>query len=354
MVITTVGVIVLFAAAMTMVLTCALTALWWPLAKRLGLVAVPDARRRHRRPTVCVGAGAAAAASVAGVIVGVPSMGWIGLGAAIAVGIGAVDDRFRIGAGVKLVGQVFAAAAPVVGAGLGPSVVSVPALGAFDLGPARAFVWVAAVVIGMNVVNLIDGHDGLAAGLVAIGSFLIVILASVDGRPADATLAVCVGVAAVCVLMVNVPPARVFLGDQGSLGLGYLLTVAALCAAAKTGAALGVGGGALALFVPTVDAFAVAAHRVRRGRAPWRADRSHMHHRLARGGSGPWAVLGRAWASAVLWGAYAIGLHLWGPQHQWDMLAASGVALLASLVSLSLLRVRWRPQWSRRLGEAVQ
>lgn len=343
----------LLIGAMSAALACVLTALWWPLARRLELVAVPDARRRHARPTVCVGAGVCIGAVLAGAFADVPQMAWIGTGAMAVVTLGALDDRFRLGAGVKLAGQVTAAAIPVLGGGVGPAGVSLPMLGAVDLGAARAFIWIGAVVICMNVVNLIDGHDGLAAGLVAIGSFLIVILAALDGRPEDGTLALCVGVAAACFLIVNVPPARVFLGDQGSLGLGYLLAVAALCATAKTGALLGLGGGALAVVIPTADAVAVAAYRMMRRRAPWRADRTHMHHRLANGGSGPWAILARAWGSACLWGALAVGLHVWAPQHRWGVIAGACAVVAAAAVSLHLLRpfhLRTRLPLLRREG----
>lgn len=337
-------------------LALALVAAWIPTARRLGLVARPGGRRQHATPTPCAGAAVVLAALAAASLGGLPGLAWIWAGGLAVIGLGLLDDRFGVGVLFKLSGQIAAASLPVIGGGLGPGLISVPGFGLIDLGTLRGPLWILAIVVAMNIMNLIDGHDGLASGLAVIGSATMASLAYVDGRPGDAVLPIAIAAACLMFLVWNRPPARAFLGDQGSLGLGYLLAVAALTSGAKTGAALGLAGGLMALAIPLADALAVATYRLRAGRSPWSADRSHLHHRLARRGVGPWRILVSAWGAAAAWGAYAISLRLWFPKAPQEIaLAALIGACLAVVCVLGLKPVRWeRPSRGRSVSHHRQ
>jgi UDP-GlcNAc:undecaprenyl-phosphate GlcNAc-1-phosphate transferase len=136
--------------------------------------------------------------------------------------------------------------------------------------------WIVAVT---NALNLVDGLDGLSAGLGAIiGATLVVIC-----WQAEQWVGVIVGTALVGALVgflpFNFPPGRIFLGDTGALLIGYCLALLAL-EGSRQPAVLTFVVPILALAVPLLDTAISALRRLRQGRHPFRADRAHMHHRL--------------------------------------------------------------------------
>jgi len=134
--------------------------------------------------------------------------------------------------------------------------------------------WIFAIV---NVVDWLDGMDGLAAGVGIISSATIVVISILLGTPATALLgAVLLGTLA-GFLPLNFFPAQIYLGG-GAFLLGYLLAVLAVFSGAKTGTAL------LVLAVPIIDAAYVIYQRVRAGRSPFVGDQNHLHHRLMEAG----------------------------------------------------------------------
>jgi UDP-GlcNAc:undecaprenyl-phosphate GlcNAc-1-phosphate transferase len=149
-------------------------------------------------------------------------------------------------------------------------------------------VWLASGlwIVGVtNALNLIDGLDGLATGVGAIICVTLTVILFQTGEP----LGVCVGVALLGGLLgflpFNFPPARIFLGDTGSLFLGYTLALLALEGYRQVTVITFVVP-LLALAVPIMDTLISILRRARTGRSPFRADRQHIHHQLlARRGS---------------------------------------------------------------------
>ena len=158
-------------------------------------------------------------------------------------------------------------------------------------------IWVFALI---NIVDWLDGLDGLAAGVGVITTLAIIIISVIFETPMTAFLGVILVGALFGILPLNFFPAQIYLGG-GAFLLGYLLAVLSIFSGAKTGTAL------LVLALPTIDAFYVIYRRIRRGRSPFLGDTTHLHHRLlAKGFSQPqivfleWGIITTLAVAAVL------------------------------------------------------
>ena len=220
--------------------------------------------------------------------------------ATVIVLLGMADDRFQLDALTKLAGQVFVASILLL---YGIQILWLPINGVITLPPSIGqLLTVLVVVITINAVNFIDGMDGLAAGIVAIAGiafFAFAYLLAVDygfsraGAPSLIT-AVLVGI---CIgfLPHNAHPARIFMGDSGSMLLGLLLASAAVTLTGQVDAsAITEENGSSALLplllpftvlaIPLLDFAMAILRRVKAGRSPFAADREHLHHRIMRFG----------------------------------------------------------------------
>ena len=223
------------------------------------------------------------------------------LAATTIVLLGMADDRFQLDALTKLTGQVFVAGILLM---YGIQILWLPINGVITLPPSIGqLVTVLIVVITINAVNFIDGMDGLAAGIVAIAGvafFAFAYFLAVDygfsraGAPSLIT-AVLVGV---CIgfLPHNAYPARIFMGDSGSMLLGLLLASAAITLTGQVDpnaiSAESSGPTLLPLLlpfavlaVPLADLVLAVLRRVKAGRSPFAPDNEHLHHRLMSAGN---------------------------------------------------------------------
>ena len=166
---------------------------------------------------------------------------------------------------IKLMGEVAAAAIPV-SAGATIDHLTLPLLHPLDLGALQYPVTMLWIVALMNSFNFIDGMDGLAAGIGAITASTFAILALSLNRGGAALLAAALAGACLGFLRHNFHPARVFMGDAGSLTLGYLLAVIAIQGVLKTAAAVALLFPMLVLLVPIFDTSFVLLHRIKYGR----------------------------------------------------------------------------------------
>ncbi|MCW5890267.1 MAG: undecaprenyl/decaprenyl-phosphate alpha-N-acetylglucosaminyl 1-phosphate transferase [bacterium] len=292
---------VLLLAVLAATISLAATPAARRLALRLGAVDEPDARRVHATPTPRLG-GLAVATAIFGAIavgaaVGAPltllSLGegartWSLLaGALVMVAAGALDDVRGTAPATKLVAQIVAAALAVAG-GHWIAGVTNPFTGAYvalgGVGALLAVVWIVAIT---NAFNLIDGLDGLAAGVGLIGAGTLLVIAWIEGRADVLPLwAVLVGALA-GFLVHNFAPASIFLGDSGSLLVGYLIALLALQGLEKSATVVVVLSSVLALGLPIVDMALAIVRRTRASgpRGIVRADRAHLHHRLVDDGT---------------------------------------------------------------------
>lgn len=277
------------------------------LAVRFGWVDHPSDRKVHPRPTPTAGGlamflGAAAALGVARTLPALEplrrassELEATALAALVVVLVGLVDDVRGLSAAGKLAGQVLAAGLLVL-AGVQLLYFYFPGQGVLSLSPDLAVpltvLWVTAMV---NAVNLIDGLDGLAAGMVAIGaaSFFVYLVfgptAAAEPSSAAVLSAIAAG-AALGFLPWNTHPARVFMGDTGSGLLGVLMAAATIAGVGRN--PFGPSGGDVAaiaipvalpllvLAIPFLDVLLAILRRMRRGIGIHHADKDHIHHRL--------------------------------------------------------------------------
>jgi UDP-GlcNAc:undecaprenyl-phosphate GlcNAc-1-phosphate transferase len=160
--------------------------------------------------------------------------------------------------------------------------VTIPFLGAVDFGSAGGPLTVLFLVAIMNVVNLSDGIDGLAAGVCAISAGTLAVIAFDLGRNQAGILAALTVGAALGFLIHNFHPASVYMGDCGSNLLGLMLGCIAVLGSVKTQAALALVFPLIVLAVPFLDTTFVVLKRMKYHRPVYAADREHFHHRLDR------------------------------------------------------------------------
>jgi UDP-GlcNAc:undecaprenyl-phosphate GlcNAc-1-phosphate transferase len=266
------------------------------IARRIGAIDYPNERSLHTVPTPKL---SGLAILIAVVIGGTLFLPWVPLtrailGGAIAIAlVGVADDIWDLPAAPKLLGQAAAAAIPVF-SGVQVASFALPFLGRIDLasvdllsapfaGNVRLshMLTIAGIVAVINIINLIDGVDGLAAGVCVICATSLAVVALSLSRTSAAVIAALTAGGALGFLRHGFPPASSFMGDTGSNLLGYLLGAIAVQGALKTNAVVALFFPLVILAVPIFDTGFVIAKRIKYRRPIYRADRWHLHHRMA-------------------------------------------------------------------------
>ncbi len=132
----------------------------------------------------------------------------------------------------------------------------------------------------MNAINFLDGLDGLLAGVTAISSIFLFVIAVLHGNPVVALVVIALAGSALGFLPYNFNPARIILGDAGSLFIGYVFATVSIIGASKTAIAISIVVPLLVLALPVLDTAAAIVRRARSGKAITEADRGHFHHQL--------------------------------------------------------------------------
>ena len=312
------------------------TSLARQFAERSGLLTVPEDRDVHDSPTPSIGGPAMLVGLLAGALVAWligdfdavfatrSEMLGVLVAATMMCAVGVVDDIRPVSAPAKLAGMVRAGSTlSLVGVSL--VVLRIPFVDVVLLSPdLSALATVLWVVLLANALNLIDGLDGLATGIVAIAATTFVLYAVrlgnegvlFEGNP-GALIAVLVAGICVGFLPHNVHPARIFMGDGGALMLGLLMAASTVSVGGRTDAAY--SGQSFFFFAPLVIPlvilgvplfdmlFAVVRRVATPGLSVTVADKDHLHHRLLRLGHGHWRAVLILWA----WTALLSGFVLW-------------------------------------------
>jgi UDP-GlcNAc:undecaprenyl-phosphate GlcNAc-1-phosphate transferase len=320
---------VFLAVGMALGLSLSLTPLVRALARRAGAVARPRSDRWHRRPTALLGGIAIAVSVLATALAFVPNttQSRVVLGSsALLFLVGLVDDFRNLKPYQKLVGQVLGATL-VVASGLTlPWTTSVP------LNTAVTIFWLVGIT---NAVNLLDNMDGLAAGVALIASAFLSFHFWSSGQAGDAVLLAVLGAALLGYLVYNSYPASIFMGDSGSLFIGFFLASAALLqpAAGRSRSFLPVlAVPVLTLFIPIFDTTFVMVLRKLAGRPASQGGRDHTSHRLVALGLSERSAVWMLYGLATLSGLIAVLV-----RHQ--ALDVSLAAIVGFVVALSLLGV---------------
>lgn len=280
----------IFAFVIAFIFTFATTPLVRRFAYKIGAVDVPrDKRRVHKRPTPRIGG----LAIIFGFLVAIISFNdsWtkelvsILIGVGILGVLGIIDDCKELDAKLKFVVQIVAALVVVIFGDIRISVMSNPNV--FSENPYIIFpqwlsitVTVLWIVFMTNAVNFIDGLDGLAAGVSAIMSMSLVFIAITYHEYEIALLGIALMGACFGFLPFNFNPAKIFMGDTGSMFLGYMLSVLSVQGMFKSYAVISFAVPIIMLGLPLFDALFAMLRRLLTGKNPMSADRGHLHHRL--------------------------------------------------------------------------
>jgi UDP-GlcNAc:undecaprenyl-phosphate GlcNAc-1-phosphate transferase len=251
-------------------------------APAIGLTDAPGPRKVHSVPVPRVGGAAMAAglivATALTVKVDQPVTGLL-LSLGILLLFGLWDDRVTLGYRTKFAGQVLAVLVcmAVGGVQLGTLTVAGTELLPHWASSLVTFVFLLGVT---NAVNLADGLDGLAGGVVLLCLCAIAIFGAISGQTTVSGLALIESGAVLGFLRFNTHPARIFMGDSGSQVLGFSVGVLALLTTQGSSSPLSPALPLLLLGLPIMDTLTVMLTRIRAGRSPFAADRNHLHHRL--------------------------------------------------------------------------
>ena len=280
------------------IISLVLTPIFRDVFRSYGVVDQPDAARKvHRYPIPRVG-GLAIAISylVAYVLVrpegGSPlaqqlSLVWRLLpGAALAFAVGLLDDLFNLRAWIKLAGQIAAAGLACVGGVRVLSIGGTPTNAWWSI--PLTILWLLAC---MNAFNLVDGLDGLAAGVGLFATLTVFAAAMMQHNMVLAVATFPLAGALLAFLCYNFNPATIFLGDSGSLLIGFLLGCYAAIWSNKSATLLGMTAPLMALSIPLLDVALAIVRRFLRRQPIFTADRGHIHHRLLDRGFTPRRVV---------------------------------------------------------------
>ncbi len=223
------------------------------------------------------------------------------LGGLAVVLLGLIDDIIGLKAPVKLFFEILIAVV-VVWAGVKISFIYNPfTLKIINIGFIGSFLSVALILVLMNTINLIDGLDGLASGVTVISALSLFIISLFLGQHYSAILLIALAGATVGFLKYNFNPASIFMGDSGSLFLGYILATASILGVLKSSLVISLSIPILSLLLPIGDTVFAIVRRVKNKRHIFRADNEHIHHKLLfKGYSQRDAVIVLYWTAALL------------------------------------------------------
>ena len=244
------------------------------LAFRIGAVDRPDKRKVHTHIMPRLGGLAIYLATVLAVVLCVPltkDILGILLGGTWIVILGILDDKYSLPAKGKLLGQIVGACILCL-FDIRIEWLNNPFGGYFYLEYLSIPFTIFWVISFINVVNLIDGLDGLAAGVTGIASLTVILVAVHQGYfPAGAIIGF---------IHYNFNPATIFMGDTGSMFIGYMLAAISVFGAVKSAATIALIVPAVALGVPIMDTAFAILRRYSNGRPIFQPDKGHLHHRL--------------------------------------------------------------------------
>ncbi len=252
------------------------------LAFLIGAVDVPtDERRMHTKPTPRIGGlaifgGFAISSLVFGTYT--PVLGAVLTGGFLMVVLGILDDVYRLKAWMKLVAQIAIAVVAVL---YGIKIEHITLFGSLvEFGVLSIPITILWIVGLTNAINLLDGLDGLACGVSAIMSITLLGVILIHGDYESALLMAILAAACLGFLPFNTNPARIFMGDTGSLFLGYTMAVMSVQGVFKMHTVISFIIPLAMFALPLMDTLFAIFRRLRGGESPFSPDRKHLHHKL--------------------------------------------------------------------------
>ena len=325
----------LLAVATSLVLALLLTPLVRTAARRLGLVAKPKTDRWHQKPTSMLGGFAIWLSVVVTYLIFVPKTpyGWVVVGSSTFLFlVGLLDDILHTKPYQKLIGQVLGSAF-VIYYGL-----SLPWTQSNAINMALTIFWLIGIT---NAVNLLDNMDGLAGGIAVIAAGFLALNFVTTGQYTDALMLITFAAALLGFLVYNSHPASIFMGDCGSLFIGFFLASSAL---------VNLSGGRsrsflpvlavpiLVLFIPIFDTTLVTVLRKLSGRSASQGGRDHTSHRLVALGLSERRAVWMLYGFAALSGTLALLVQRVNTDI--SLAAIAGFTILLTLIGVYLAGVK--------------
>lgn len=256
------------------------------IAQKTGAVDIPDKERKfHRAPTprlggIAMAIGFAAAAICASVLLfeEIPKIVTVTtVGGALICTVGVLDDIFNLPAWLKLLAQT---AIATMTAFWGGAIEYTTIFGTYHLGAFAVPLTVLWMVLVINSMNLLDGLDGLACGVSFLSAVVLLILSILMGEPVCAVIAAAICGTTLGFIPYNANPAAIFMGDCGSMLLGYVFACLSVFGFFKGATLMSAVAPALVFALPLIDSTVVFFTRVSQSKNPFKADRCHLHYKL--------------------------------------------------------------------------
>ncbi|KYZ76332.1 UDP-phosphate N-acetylglucosaminyl 1-phosphate transferase [Anaerosporomusa subterranea] len=252
------------------------------LAIKAGALDKPDARKVHTEPIPRMGGLAIYAGFLLAVLASVHinrELFGILLGGTVILAVGIIDDLKQLPAKTKLFGQILAACVPML-FGVRIEWLTNPFGGMIYLDYLSIPLTILWIISLTNTVNLIDGLDGLAAGVSTIASVTIMLVAAQQNFWTVAIFTAALAGSALGFLQHNFNPAKIFMGDTGSMFLGYMLAAVSALGTVKSAATIALVVPIVALGLPIMDTAFAIIRRFNSGKPIFKPDKGHLHHRL--------------------------------------------------------------------------
>ncbi|PKR77792.1 undecaprenyl-phosphate alpha-N-acetylglucosaminyl 1-phosphate transferase [Halalkalibacillus sediminis] len=298
----------IIAFIITFIITIIITPLIIKASKKFGVVDRPNDRKKHNGEIPLLGG----LALILPITIGLiwlqpehPQLFAISLGALLIITIGVVDDLYSVKPVVKLFAQI-TASIMVIAAGLKIEFLTIPFMGSVDLGVWSYIITVLWIVGITNAINLIDGLDGLAGGVSAIAFLSMFVMAITDGVTIVIILSILFIAALSGFLIYNFYPAKIFLGDTGSLFIGYSIAVVSMLGLFKNVTLFSFIIPIVMLLIPICDTIFAIIRRAINKQHIMTADRKHIHYVLLEMGFSHRATVLMMYAFSAFFGAMAI------------------------------------------------
>jgi UDP-GlcNAc:undecaprenyl-phosphate GlcNAc-1-phosphate transferase len=257
------------------------------IASRIGLVDTPNKRKVHASPKPLVGGLGIMMSVAVSCLLFVPLSNLRGVyaGLTILIIVGFLDDYKELKHGGKFVAQILAALMMIYFSYVElSSFGDLISLGEINVGVFSIPVTIFCTVGVINAINMVDGLDGLAGGISLIAFLSFAALAYINGQTELALLSLAFSGAVLAFLKYNRPPASLFMGDAGSLSMGYALAFFSIALTQKPGGLVTPAAALLMLTVPVCDTMTIMIARIVKRKSPFAADKKHLHHILLRFG----------------------------------------------------------------------
>ncbi|MFH2035296.1 MAG: MraY family glycosyltransferase [Candidatus Zixiibacteriota bacterium] len=307
--------------AISLLVSTIATAVIISLCRKYSIFDYPTQRKRHKVPTPILGGTGILVAIWAGIGFSLYYNGDslaeikdtipnILAGSLIIYLIGLWDDFRPLSAWIKLSGQILAGLILFYG-GLSIDLISLPAYGSFDVNGFSVIITVLWVVALSNAINLIDGLDGLAAGVSAIAALSMTVIGLIYSIESIVIISLTLSGALLAFWVFNRYPAKIFMGDSGSLLVGYFFAVISLVVPIKSFTTAALFLPLVILGVPLTETLTSIFRRLAAGKNVMKADRRHIYHYLSYAGLSEKQVVVLFYVLGTIFGIISVAMSLY-------------------------------------------